>query len=253
MKRNISLTLMYDGSSFHGWQMQENAETVQGHLSAALERILGHKVTIYGCSRTDCGVHANIFCCNFRTEKETPCEKIKVGVNALIPESIAVLSAEEKDDDFNARFDCKGKEYVYKVWNSRVRNPFLSGRALHHPIPIDEKLLDAESKAFIGYHDFSAFCASGTEVQDKRRTVFDFSVKREGDLVLFTVKGDGFLYNMVRIIVGTLLEVGTGRISPDEIPLIIESKDREKCGPTAKANGLFLSEVHYSFFESEEV
>jgi len=245
MKRNISLTLMYDGNPFHGWQMQENAETVQGHLSAALERILGHKVTIYGCSRTDCGVHANTFCCNFRTDRETSCEKIKVGANALIPESIAVLSAEEKNEEFNARFDCKGKEYVYLVWNSRVRNPFLSGRALHHPVPIDEKLLNAESKAFIGYHDFSAFCASGTEVQDKRRTVYDFSVKREGDLVLFTVKGDGFLYNMVRIMVGTLLDINSGKIPQNTLADIITSGDRVRAGITAKACGLYLNKVFY--------
>lgn len=246
MKRNISLTLMYDGSHFHGWQMQENAATVQGHLAEALQRILGHKVTIYGCSRTDCGVHANTFCCNFRTEKDTPCEKIKVGVNALIPESIAVLSAEEMPEDFNARFDCKGKEYVYKVWNSRVRNPFLADRALHHPIPIDEKLLDKECKAFIGFHDFSAFCASGTEVQDKRRTVFDFSVSREGDLVLFKVKGDGFLYNMVRIMVGTLLDINSGKIPADTLEDIILSKDRVRAGITAKACGLYLNKVFYN-------
>ena len=245
MKRNISLTLMYDGSHFHGWQMQENAATVQGHLTKALERILGHKVTIYGCSRTDCGVHANTFCCNFRTEKETPCEKIKVGVNALIPDSIAVLSAEEKAEEFNARFDCKGKEYIYKVWNSRVRNPFLTDKALHYPIPIDEKLLDKECKAFIGYHDFSAFCASGTEVQDKRRNIFDFSVKREGDLVIFTVKGDGFLYNMVRIMVGTLLDINNGKIPENTLAEIIESKDRVRAGITAKPSGLYLNKVFY--------
>lgn len=245
MKRNISLTLMYDGSQLHGWQMQENAETVQGHLTAALERILGHKVTVYGCSRTDCGVHANTFCCNFRTEKEIPCEKIKVGVNALVPDSIAVLSAEEKHNDFNARFDCRGKEYVYKVWNSRVRNPFLINKALHHPIPIDEKLLDKECKAFIGYHNFSAFCASGTEVQDKRRTVFDFSVKREGDLVIFTVRGDGFLYNMVRIMVGTLLDINGGKIAPCTLSDIISSGDRVRAGITAKACGLYLNQVFY--------
>ena len=245
MIRNISLTLMYDGSHFHGWQMQENAVTVQGHLAEALQRILGHKVTIYGCSRTDCGVHANTFCCNFKTEKDTPCEKIKVGVNALIPESIAVLSAEEKEEGFNARFDCRGKEYVYKVWNSRVRNPFLSGRALHHPIPIDEKLLDRECKAFIGYHDFSAFCASGTEVIDKRRTVFDFSVSREGDLVIFKVKGDGFLYNMVRIMVGTLLDINSGKIPVNTLDDIILSKNRVRAGITAKACGLYLNKVFY--------
>ncbi len=245
MKRNISLTLMYDGSSLHGWQMQENAATVQGHLTDALERILGHKVTLYGCSRTDCGVHANTFCCNFRTERETPCEKIKVGANALVPESIAVLSAEEKPEGFNARFDCKGKEYVYKVWNSGVRNPFYTNRALHHPIRLDEALLDKECKAFIGYHDFSAFCASGTEVQDKRRTVYDFSVRREGDLVLFTVKGDGFLYNMVRIMVGTLLDINSGKIPAGTLADIIESKDRLKAGITARACGLYLNKVFY--------
>lgn len=245
MKRNISLTLMYDGSRFHGWQMQENAETVQGHLAVAIERILGHRVTIYGCSRTDCGVHANTFCCNFRTDKDTACEKIKVGVNALVPESIAVLSAEEKDDSFNARFDCKGKEYVYKVWNSRVRNPFLVNKALHHPIHINEELLDNECKAFIGYQDFSAFCASGTEVVDKRRTIYDFSVKREGDMVLFYVKGDGFLYNMVRIMVGTLLDINSGKIPVGCLSDIISSKDRVRAGITAKACGLYLNKVFY--------
>ncbi len=245
MERNICLTLSYDGSRFHGWQMQENAETVQGFLAAACERIFGHKVTLYGCSRTDASVHANIFCCNFKTEKETPCEKIKVGLNALIPDEIAVLSAREMPLDFNSRFDCKGKEYVYKVWNSRVRNPFLIGRALHHPIPIDEKLLDKECKAFIGYHDFSAFCASGTEVADKKRTIFDFSVKREGDLVLFTVRGDGFLYNMVRIMVGTLLDINSKKIPEGTLSEVILSKDRVRAGITAKPDGLYLNKVFY--------
>lgn len=245
MERNICLTLSYDGSRFHGWQMQENAETVQGCLAAACERIFGHKVTLYGCSRTDASVHANIFCCNFKTEKETPCEKIKVGLNALIPDEIAVLSAKEVPSDFNSRFDCKGKEYVYKVWNSRVRNPFLIKKALHYPMPVDEKLLDKECKAFIGYHDFSSFCASGTEVRDKRRTIFDFSVKREGDLVLFTVRGDGFLYNMVRIMVGTLLDIGNGKIPAGTLSEIIESKDRVRAGITAKPDGLYLNNVFY--------
>lgn len=245
MERNICLTLSYDGSSFHGWQMQENAETVQGCLASACERIFGHKVTLYGCSRTDAGVHANVFCCNFRTGKDTPCEKIKVGLNALIPPEIAVLSAREVPIGFNSRFDCKGKEYIYKVWNSRVRNPFLIGKALHHPIRIDEDLLDAESKAFIGCHDFSAFCASGTEVQDKKRTISDFSVKREGDLVVFTVRGDGFLYNMVRIMVGTLLDINNGKIPENTLSDIILSKDRVRAGITAKPDGLYLNKVFY--------
>lgn len=245
MERNISLRLMYDGSTLHGWQMQENADTVQGFLTKALERILGHKVTVYGCSRTDSGVHANTFCCNFKTDKAISLEKIKVGANALMPECIAVLCAEEKSLDFNSRFDCKGKEYIYKVWNSRVRNPFLVGKALHHPIQIDAELLDRESKAYIGFHDFSAFCASGTEVENKKRTIYDFSVKREGDLVIFTVRGDGFLYNMVRIMVGTLLDINSGKIPKNTLADIISSKDRIRAGITAKPCGLYLNKVFY--------
>lgn len=245
MQRNICLTISYDGSRFHGWQMQENAETVQGFITKACERILGHKVTLYGCSRTDALVHANTFCCNFKTEKDTPTEKIKVGINALVPDEIAVLQVKEVSLDFNSRFDCKGKEYVYKVWNSRVRNPFLLNKALHYPLPIDDALLDEQAKAFIGYHDFSAFCASGTEVKDKRRNIFDFSVERQGELVLFKVKGDGFLYNMVRIMVGTLLDISSGKIQENSIGDILLSKDRVRAGITAPPHGLYLNKVFY--------
>lgn len=245
MERNIKLTLMYDGSPFHGWQMQENAVTVQGCLTEAAERIFGHKITIQGCSRTDAGVHANTFCCNFKTEKEIPCEKIKVGLNALVPESMVVLNAEEAPLSFNARFDCKGKEYIYKIWNSRQRNPFLVGKALHYPYPLDCKLLNEEAKSFLGYHDFSSFCASGSVVKDTRRTVYDCRLEREGDLVIFHVTGDGFLYNMVRIMVGTLLSINSGKIEKGTIPEIISSGDRVRAGITAKAQGLYLNKVFY--------
>lgn len=245
MIRNIKLFLSYDGTLYHGWQMQENAITIQQCLFEAIERILGHKPVIYGCSRTDKGVHANSFCCNFKTEKQTPCDKIAYGLNAVLPQDIRVLSCEEANEDFNARFDSKGKEYIYKIWNSNVANPFMLNYALHHPYYIDAEKLNEQAKQFIGTHDFAAFCAAGSVVKDTVRTIYDCSVSREGNLVTISVKGNGFLYNMVRIMVGTLLYINCGKLSEDSIPEIIESKDRKKAGITAKAHGLYLNEVYY--------
>ncbi len=242
---NYKLIMSYDGTPYHGWQMQENATSVQQCLSEAIERIFGEKPTIYGSSRTDKGVHAIGFCCNFKTEKERDCEKIVVGLNAVLPESICVLSCETVDENFNARFDAKGKEYIYKIWNSRRRNPFLLNKALHHPFYLDCEMLNKQAKSYIGTHDFSAFCAAGGTTKTNVRTIFDCSVEREGDLVIFKVKGDGFLYNMVRIMVGTLLDINSGKIEKDSIEQIIDSRDRLRAGITAKAHGLYLNEVFY--------
>lgn len=245
MERNIKLILCYDGTAYHGWQMQENAITVQQVLTEATERITSQKVSINGCSRTDAGVHANKFCCNFRTLADTDCRILMRGINALLPDDVAVLSVEDTDVDFHARFDCKGKEYIYKIWNSKVKNPFLKDKALHYPYTLDAGLMNEQAKYFIGTHDFSAFCAAGSTVKDNVRTVYDCGVKREGDLVTFYVKGDGFLYNMVRIMVGTLLYINSGKIERDTVTHIIESRDRLRAGITAKAYGLYLNEVYY--------
>ncbi len=242
---NYKLILAYDGTPYHGWQMQENAVTVQQCLSEAIERIFGEKCTIYGSSRTDKGVHAERFCCNFKTEKERDCEKIAYGLNAVLPESICVLECHKAFDDFNARFDAKGKQYTYKIWNSRRRNPFLIDKALHYPLPLDAEMLNEQAKDYIGTHDFSAFCAAGATTVSNVRTIFDCSVERQGDMVIFKVKGDGFLYNMVRIMVGTLLDINSGKIEKGSIPKIIESRSRLSAGITAKAQGLYLSEVYY--------
>ena len=242
---NYKLILTYDGTPYHGWQMQDNALSVQQCLSEAIERIFGEKCTIYGSSRTDKGVHALGFCCNFKTEKDRDCEKIAYGLNAVLPETICVLECIKADENFNARFDAKGKQYIYKIWNSRRRNPFLIDKALHYPLPIDEKLLNEQAKDYIGTYDFSAFCAAGATTLSNVRTIFDCSVEREGDLVVFKVKGDGFLYNMVRIMVGTLLDINSGKIEKGSIPAIIESKSRFSAGITAKAQGLYLDEVYY--------
>lgn len=242
---NYKLIMCYDGTPYHGWQMQENAISIQQCLSEAIERIFSEKCTIYGSSRTDKGVHANGFCCNFKTEKLRESEKVVVGLNAVLPETICVLSCEMVSESFNARFDAKGKEYIYKIWNSRRRNPFLLSKALHYPFALDSDMLNIQAKSYIGTHDFTAFCAAGGTTKTNVRTIYDCSVEREGDLVIFKVKGDGFLYNMVRIMVGTLLDINSGKIPKDTIGDIIDSKDRLRAGVTAKAHGLYLNEVYY--------
>lgn len=243
--RNIKLTLMYDGTHFHGYQFQPGLVTVEGELKKALFRLLGEEAKPVSCSRTDAGVHANEFCCNFKTENGRECEKLLRGLNAVLPLGVAVTKCEDVPESFHSRYDCLGKEYIYKIWNSKVRNPFLEGHALFYPFLLDEKLLDSKAKAFIGTHDFKAFCASGSSVKTTERTVFDCSVKRDGELVVFSVSGNGFLYNMVRIMVGTLLSISEGKIEKDSIEKIILSKDRELAGVTAKPDGLYLNKVFY--------
>lgn len=245
MESNIKLTVRFNGTDFHGWQIQENALTVQECIVKAIERIIGSKVILNGCSRTDSGVHANMFCCNFRTEKTIDCRKFMRGLNAVLPDSVAVYGCEQVDYDFHSRFDCKGKEYIYKIWNSEAKNPFMKNLALHYPYRLDVRMLNEQAADFVGRYDFSAFCSSGTEVDDKTRTVYSCKVVRDGDMVIFSVKGDGFLYNMVRIMVGTLLDINSGKIEKGTVRDIILSKDRKRSGITAKAEGLYLNEVYY--------
>ena len=244
-QRNLKLILCYDGSAYHGWQIQENADTVQQRIADACERILGEKVTVYGCSRTDTGVHANEYCCNFKTYTDRDNSKIVRGLNAVLPGDIAVKSCEDIELDFNSRFDTKGKQYIYKIWNAPYKNPFMNNKVLHYPYKIDCDKLNRQCKDFIGTHDFTAFCSAGSDVKDKVRTIFDCSVEREGELVIFSVSGDGFLYNMVRIMVGTLLDINSGRIPEGSISDILMSKSRTKAGITAKPQGLYLNKVYY--------
>ena len=186
-----------------------------------------------------------MFCCNFRTYTDRENDKIIKGLNAVLPDSIGVYDIKDMPYDFHARFDCKGKEYIYKIWNGKHKNPFLTDYALHYPYELDAELLDRQAKDFIGTHDFSAFCAAGSSVHSTVRTITDCSVERQGELVTFSVTGDGFLYNMVRIMVGTLLCINSGKLSEGSIPEIIESCDRNNAGITAKAQGLYLNRVYY--------
>ncbi len=242
---NYLLTLKYDGSRYHGWQRQENAVTVQGRVEEAVKKLFCEEISVTGCSRTDTGVHANCFKCNFRTDKIIPHEKVVSGMNFFLPEDIAVYKCETVNDEFNARFDCRSKEYIYKIYNSNIRDPFYVDRALFYKYPLDAGMLDREAKDFIGTYDFSSFKAAGATTKTSVRTVFSAGVERQGDIVIFRVEADGFLYNMVRIMVGTLLNIAEGKIACGTIKEIIESKDRLRAGKTQAPEGLYLNKVNY--------
>lgn len=242
--RNLLFTISFDGSAYHGWQVQENAVTVQETLQDAYEHICGTRDNITGCSRTDAGVHANMYCCNIRTENNMECGRLVTAMNAVLPDDISVQSCREIGYDFHARYDCKSKEYIYKIWNSPNKNPFLFKYSYQYKYPLEESFLDRQAKEFIGTYDFRAFCAAGSSVEDTVRTVTDAGVSREGDMVVFRVEADGFLYNMVRIMVGTLIGISGGKIE-DTIKDIIISGDRNRAGITARPEGLFLNRVVY--------
>lgn len=243
--RNLLLTLRYDGTHFHGWQAQSNAVSVQSCVESAFHSVSGNNENIIGCSRTDAGVHANMFCCNVRTECSVSAEKMPNALNFYLPSSISVYDCREADFDFHARFNAKGKEYIYLIDNEKYRNPFYENRALHYPYPLNVDEMNKNAKDFAGIHDFSAFCSADSSVQSKIREIYECKAEKDGDLIKITVRGNGFLYNMVRIIVGTLLDIENGKIESGSVPQILESRDRNKAGATAKPEGLYLNKVFY--------
>lgn len=243
--RNLLFKAAFDGSGFHGWQQQSNARSVQESVKKAVKALTGEDVTVIGCSRTDAGVHAKEFYFNFRTTSTIPTENFVLALNTQFPKDVAVYSCREVPYEFNARFDCIKKEYEYVIYNAKIMSPFLTDYAYFYKHPLDEALLSKAAHEFVGTYDFSSFCASGAQVKSKVRTVFDADVKRDGERVIFSVTGDGFLYNMVRIMAGTLIFVGEGKIAAEDIKGVIESKDRTRAGVTLPPQGLYLKKVFY--------
>lgn len=242
---NYKVTVAFKGTAYHGFQRQENLPTVQGTIENAFYKLLGEQVTVNGCSRTDAGVHANMFVFNVTLDSTINERGIVYGLNGVLPSDIAVLACEIAPDDFHARYHCKGKEYVYVIHNSEIKSPFYADSAYRSWYPIDAVKLDKAAKDFVGTHDFKSFCSTACDKEITVRTVFDFTVKREGDLVKFTVSGDGFLYNMVRIMVGTLLFINDGKLPVNSIPEIIAKLDRTCAGKTVPPQGLYLNKVFY--------
>ncbi len=240
------LTISYDGRNYCGYQKQKNGVSVQEKLTDAATALFGAGVKITGCSRTDSGVHAVRFKATLESKnaKIKP-EKLPQAMNAHLPDDISVRDASEADTDFHPRYSVKEKEYRYIICNSSTRDPFTFGRAYFFPKKLDAERMNEASQFLVGKHDFRAFMAAGSKIEDTVREIYSCAVTRDGDTVTVSVRGNGFLYNMVRIIVGTLIAVSEGKISTDDISKIIESKDRKNAGSTAPAEGLYLYDVRY--------
>ena len=243
--RNIKLTIEYDGKEFNGWQKQPDRLNIQGEIEKAIEEITGEKVDLTASGRTDAGVHSLGQTANFKTDSKIPTEKFAKAINSRLKKSIVIKSAEEVDEKFHSRYSVKSKTYRYIINNSENGTAIYRGLEYHVPMKLDYEKMNEAIKYFIGEHDFKAFKASGTSSKSSVRKILDGSVRKEGERVIIEVTGTGFLYNMVRIISGTLLDVGLGKIKPEDIPSIIESKDRTKAGKTLPAHGLYLLQVNY--------
>ncbi|MBQ2888971.1 MAG: tRNA pseudouridine(38-40) synthase TruA [Clostridia bacterium] len=241
----FKLTMAYDGTNYHGWQRQKNGITVQEVLEDVLTEIAGESVVVTGCSRTDAGVHARIYVCSFTMQTTIPADKIPFVLNTKLPPDIRAYKCEVMHEGFNARFETVTKAYEYKIVNAPFQNPLMRNFAWHYPIKLDIDKMRNAAKIIQGKHDFASFCAAGSIVKSTVRNLTELTVTKDGDIITVRAAADGFLYNMVRIIVGTLVYVGCGKLSEDDIAELIEKKDRRLSGITAPPQGLALVEVNY--------
>lgn len=248
--KNLKFTIAYNGTAYNGYQSQPGGNTVQDNVEKVLSRLLNQDVTINGCSRTDAGVHAREFVFNVKYDEALSGIDEKgliTAMNGLLPRDIAVLFCEAVHEGFHARFDAKGKEYLYLIDTSPVRNVFSDGFALHYPYDIDTDKMLFAAKEITGTHDFAAFCKAEAKEHLKTtvRTVNDIKIIRNNDFVEFYVSGEGFLHNMVRIIVGTLIYVNEGKRSIEDVKAALKGGEREKAGKTLPPCGLYLNKVLY--------
>mgnify|MGYP001034032131 FL=1 len=243
--RNIALFLTYLGTDYHGWQVQKNLPTVAETLEKAAAAIVGHPVHVTGCGRTDAGVHALRYCASFRTDCRIPIDRFPLAANSRLPDDIAVVDAVEVDERFNAISSCVKKEYIYKIHNSNIRDPFLEKRACFYPQELDMDRMKAAAAAFEGTHDFAAVRSLGTQTKTTVRTVYSCTAGKTDDLITVSVCANGFLYNMCRAIVGTLVYASYGKIEPGDIPKLLKLGDRRLTGPTMPPQGLYLNRVWY--------
>ena len=250
----LLLKISFVGTRYNGYQVQPDKPTVQREMNEAARRIFGFDCDIVGCSRTDSGVHANEFfvCVSKKAENSLECtipmNKVPLAFNSVLPDDISVLDARMVDDEFHPRYDVKHKEYIYKIWNDPIKNPFCADRAYHIPQKYSDEVIEKMNEAaqyYCGKHDFCSYMAQGSKIVDTVREVKYAEVYKEGDFIIFKVASDGFLYKMVRIMTGTLLLVAQGKLSPCDIEKITDSKDRKNAGSTAPACGLYLNKVEY--------
>ena len=242
---NIRIDLQFDGTNYHGWQIQPDKPTVQGLLKEAIFKATGDNVTPEGCGRTDAGVHASGYVSNFRSDTSIPCDRLPYALNTYLPQDIVCSHAQYVDEDFSASRSATSKTYRYTIDNGTFSDVFADRFAWHYKYPIDIDKMRSASEHFLGTHDFIGFARSGFTVKTTVRTIYAIKIEQKGNIITIDVTGNGFLYNMVRIMAGTLVFAGAGKIKPEEIPGIISSKDRSKAGITAPPQGLCLKEVFY--------
>jgi tRNA pseudouridine38-40 synthase len=245
MVRNIKLKIAYDGTAYHGWQTQLNKVTIQETIETAISVVMKQKVNLIGSGRTDSGVHALGQVANFKADTNIPQEKIKIALNSNLPTDIRIIESEDVPDDFNARFDAHAKTYMYQIYNDRVWDPFYSRYSCFVPSNLDFEKMEKATEYLIGTHDFRGFMAANSQVKTTVRTIYEARLVREGKLIKLFITGNGFLYNMVRIIAGTLIDVGKHTKQPECIEEAIHNLDRSILGQTAEPQGLFLMKVRY--------
>ncbi len=250
--RNIKIIIAYEGTNFHGWQSQPGIATIQGAIHDAARKITQEKIVVHGASRTDTGVHALGQVAHFKTRSPLSAMELQRALNALLPPAIRIVCAEEVGHDFHSRWQSEGKTYRYRIYRGKVLPPFDYRRVLHYPWPLDEDAMSAAAREFEGEHDFTSFAASSGSEEDDRdrdmlRVIYTSEIIREHerDEIAFVIRGKSFLRYMVRKIVGTLLEVGKGRLLPGDIPQVFEARDRSRSGPTVPPEGLYLVALEY--------
>lgn len=244
---NIKLIIAYLGTKYHGFQVQKNAVGVCTILQDAIQKIYGERLPIIGCSRTDSGVHAAGYVANFFPTKHIEIHRLAVAINRFLPTDVRILNAEQVPDDFHARYNAVAKQYIYRLCNTGVYSPFDYKYTAFYPEKLDFEIMQTAAKDLIGTKDFRSFCGKSPEgIPDNTvRTVYDFTAEKNGCNIIFSVTANGFLYKMVRIMVGTLIEIGAMRLPPDSIPELLHQKSRDHKGATAKAKGLTLNQVYY--------
>ncbi len=243
--RNIKLTIEYDGTDYCGWQKQINGPTIQRHIEKALRKILHERIKIIGAARTDSGVHAKCQVANFKTTSKLALKNIQKAINGNLPKDIAIVGIKRVDEDFHAQYSAKSKLYRYTIYSREERSPFFDRFSIHIPRKLDVTTMKKGTRPLLGKHDFSSFKGSKGVTKNQVRTVKGISIKKKNSFVIIDIEADGFLYNMVRNIVGTLIEIGRGKLKPASMKKILSARDRSKAGPKAPAKGLALIKVKY--------
>ncbi len=243
--KNIALIISYDGTNYCGFQRQNNVETIQNTVETVLKNITHENIVISGCGRTDAGVHALEYLLTFKTNSSIPVEKFPFAMNSLLPSDIRINKSFECKDEFDGRFSVLKKTYMYLIDNNQIASPFLSKYSWHYRYSLDIEKMKKAAEYLLGEHDFISFMAAGGQVKTTIRTIYSIEITKENGIIKITICGNGFLYNMVRIIVGTLVYVAGGKMLPEDIKSILESKDRTKAGITAPPQGLFMKSVNF--------